>query len=127
MLRTVVALIAGFAIMAFTILIATVVIALAMGVQRGTLPTSFLVAMVVVSALASALGGYSTASLARDRPTVHAAILATMIFVQHVYAIIFPIEGQHTWYAWSLAISGPVLAVIGGKIRELTSRRGATT
>lgn len=125
MLRTVVALIAGFAIMAFTILIATIGIALAMNVQRGVLPTSFLVVMVVVSALASGLGGYSTASLARDRPTVHAAILATMIFVQHVYAILFPVEGQETWYIWSLAIGGPLLALAGGKLRELTARQGA--
>jgi ABC-type transport system involved in multi-copper enzyme maturation permease subunit len=121
-LRTIVALIAGFAIMAFTILIATVVIALAMGVQRGTLPTSFLVTMVIVSALASALGGYSSASLAQDRPTLHAAILATMIFVQHVYTILFPIEGQEPWYTWSLAISGPVFALLGGVIRQRTAR-----
>ncbi len=126
MLRTIVALIAGFAIMAFSILIATVAIALAMGVQRGTLPTSFLVAMVVVSALASALGGYATASLAQNRPTLHAGILATMIFVQHVYTIIFPIEGQERWYVWALAITGPVLAIVGGKLRELTARKGAT-
>ncbi len=127
MLRTIVALIAGFAIMAFTILIATIGIALAMDVQRGTLPTPFLVVMVVVSALASGLGGYSTASLAQDRPMIHAAILATMIFVQHIYTILFPIEGQELWYAWSLAISGPVLALAGGRIRELTARRGART
>lgn len=122
MLRTIVALIAGFAIMAFTILIATVVIALAMGVQRGELPTPFLIVMVVVSALASGLGGYSTASLAQDRPTVHAAILATMIFVQHVYTILFPIEGQESWYVWALAISGPALALAGGQLRERTAR-----
>ncbi len=126
MLRTIVALIAGFAIMAFSILIATVAIALAMDVQRGTLPTPFLVVMVVVSALASGLGGYSTASLAQNRPTLHAAILATMIFVQHVYTIIFPIEGQERWYVWALAITGPVLALAGGKLRELTARKGAT-
>ncbi|MDQ8165838.1 MAG: hypothetical protein P3A28_08810 [Gemmatimonadota bacterium] len=127
MLRTIVALIAGFAIMAFSVLIATIAIALAMGIQRGTLPTSFLIVMVVVSALASGLGGYATASLAQNRPMVHAGILATMIFVQHVYTIIFPVEGQETWHVWSLAITGPVLAIAGGKVRELTARKGAAT
>lgn len=121
-LKTIVALIAGFAIMTFTILVATIVVALAMGVQRGTLPTPFLAVMVCVTALASGFGGYASASLAPSRPTVHAAILATMVFVQHVYTILFPLEGQQAWYLWALAISGPIFAVAGGRIREVTAR-----
>lgn len=126
-LRSIVALIAGFAIMAFTILIATVAVALAMGVKAGTLPTDFLVVMVVLSALAAGFGGYATASLAQNRPIAHAAILATMIFVQHVYTIIFPIEGQEPWYFWSLAITSPLLAIAGGVARERQTRGRAKT
>ena len=123
MLRSVIALIAGFAIMTFTILIATIIAALMLDISPGAPTTQFLALNVFYSAAAAAFGGYATASLAPERPSAHVLILAVMVLIMGVSSLLAPQPGQERWNLVAVLVLGPVCAFIGGRIRGMQLRR----
>lgn len=126
MLRSVIALIAGFAIMTFTILVITLVVAEAMDLERGAPTRSYLIINVVYSAAAAIFGGYSTAALAPARHFEHACVLAAMVGIATVSSIITPAPGQPTWYLVALLVTGPACAALGGFVRDRQVARRAS-
>jgi hypothetical protein len=124
-LRSIVALIGGFALMAFALLIATIAVALAMGVTADSVTTSYFQVLVACAALAAAFGGYATASLAPARHAAHAAILATMVLIAQASTALNPPANQPRWYLMTLVVVAPLGALAGGLLRQRQRRRRA--
>ena len=118
MLRSIIALIGGFALMAFTLLIATICAALAMGVTAATVTTAYFQVLVGCAILAAAFGGYSTAALAPDRHVGHSTILAVMVLIAQASTALNPPPNQPRWYLLTLLVAAPLAAFAGGRIRE---------
>jgi len=125
-LRSVIALIGGFAIMTFSVMVLTILAAWAFGVMRGEPTPPYLAASIVLSAFSAAAGGYSTAALAPVRALAHAAGLGVMVLALGVYAALHPQPGQPLWYLVVLAVIGPVFALAGGALATRRKRAGAT-
>ncbi len=123
MLKTVIALIAGFAIMTFTIVVAAVVTAMLMEPNRFAPTPAFLAIGVAYSSLAAAFGGYATAALAPDRPSAHTAVLAVMVMVYSASNYLTPRAGQEPFHLALLIVLGPAFALAGGKLRVLQQSR----
>jgi hypothetical protein len=124
MLKSIVSLIAGFAIMTFASVLGTLLAAMAFGVQ-GDPPYSaaFNYAMIGVTVVAAGLGGYATASLAPGRKAGHAVVLALMILIMQSYNVISPQEGYpRAHFIWLLVLC-PLAAIAGGQLREIQLRR----
>jgi|SRR5581483_2399567 len=117
MLRSVIALVAGFAIMTFGQLIATIVLALALRVQPGTPSPAFLPGSLACGGLAAACGGYATAALAPRRHGMHVLILMAMILTMGVSNLFNPPAGQPIWYRAAALAAQPLLAGAGGLAR----------
>lgn len=126
MFRTILSLVAGFAIMTFSFLLATLLSAAAFGVSgEPPYPSNFNTVVLTATVLAAGLGGYSTAALAPDRRTGHAMVLALMILVMQSYNVMNPQPGyERAHFIWLLALC-PVAAIAGGYIREAQVRRRA--
>jgi hypothetical protein len=125
-IRSIIALIGGFAIMTFSVMVLTILAAWVFGVMRGEPTPPYLAASIVLSAISAAAGGYSTAALAPGRALAHAAGLAVMVLVLGVYSALNPQPGQPLWYLAALAAIGPVFALAGGALAT-RRRRGVGT
>lgn len=123
MLKSVVALIAGFAIMTFTILIATIVAVSAFPAAAGARTMEFLAVSIFSAVASAAFGGYATASLAPDRTSAHVLILAVMVLISAASGLIAPQPGQETWYLIALLVVEPIGVVGGGRIRTAMRSR----
>lgn len=117
MLKSVIALVAGFAIMTFGQLVATVVLALALGVQPGTPSPAFLPGSLALGALAAAFGGFATAALAPRRHGAHVLVLMAMILVMGLSNLLTPPPGQPNWYLVAALAAQPAFAGVGGLLR----------
>jgi hypothetical protein len=128
-LRSIMALIGGFAIMAFLTIVLMVVAAWSLHLSVGARTESWFVANVVVSGLAALAGGYSAAALAPNRPRTHAIALAIMILAMSLSQFIQPpqsplpltqlsLPAQPRWYAGALTLISPLAAVLGGMLRR---------
>ena len=124
-LRSIIALVGGFAIMAFLVFVLVAVVAWIFPVKIGAPTTLYLVANLVLSALAALAGGYATASLAPGRPRMHAAVLALMVLAMSLSQLASPPPGQPNWYPGALSVIGPLFAQLGGFLRR--PRNTATT
>jgi hypothetical protein len=122
MLRTVIALIAGFAILAFGQLVATIVLAFALGVQPGVSNPAFYPGSLACGALAAAVGGYATAALAPRRHGAHVLVLMAMILMMALSNVITPPAGQPGWYLAAALVAQPAFAGVGGLVRAATTR-----
>lgn len=125
MLRSIIALIGGFALMAFTLLIATICVALAMGVTADSVTTSYFQVLVACATLAAVFGGYATASLAPERHSAHVAILATMVLIAQASTALNPPANQPRWYLMTLVVVAPLGTLAGGWLRDWQRRRRA--
>lgn len=123
MLKSVIALIAGFAIMTFTILVATIVAASVLPFTQGAPTTQFLALNVFYSAAAAAFGGYATASLAPERPSAHVLILAVMVLIMGASSFLAPQPGQERWNLAAVLVLSPICVFLGGRVREAQRRR----
>ena len=123
MLKSVIALIAGFAIMTFTILIATIVAVSALTITPSAPTTQFLALNVFYSAAAATFGGYATASLAPERPSAHVLILAMMVLIMGVSGFLAPQPGQQRWNLVAVLVLSPIGVFLGGRLREAQRRR----
>ena len=119
MLRSVIALIAGFAIMTFLILVVTIVVAMMTDVDSTSPTVRFLEIKFAYSAVAALFGGYATAALAPGRPMVHAAVLAMMVLLLGASNVASPPSGHSAPYLVALMVACPVAAISGGWLRTL--------
>ena len=123
MLRMVIALIAGFAIMTFIVLLATIAEAMATGAVAVNPTGAHLVVNVGYTAAAALVGGYATASLAPARPAAHAAVLAAMAFIVAASSLLYPQPDQERIYLALLMAASPLGVLAGGWLRGAQVRR----
>lgn len=120
MLRTIGAVVAGYAVMAAGVLLATIIATrLMLGgsmLDPSIRPTpSYLAVNVVYSCAFALLGGYVASSIAAHRRLMHAAILAALILLFSFKALVSgPAVGQPAWYSYAIAIGGIACVLVGG-------------
>ncbi|MBI3569353.1 MAG: hypothetical protein HY084_14230 [Gemmatimonadetes bacterium] len=111
--RSVVALVGGFAIYTFLLMLLVLVLTVAVTAMPSTSIALNLIGTLLTTMLAAAAGGYAAAALAPDRRYGHAVVLAAMIVLSSVNAIRHPPAGPPPWFPYVLAAIG-VLGAIGG-------------
>ncbi|MCC7195890.1 MAG: hypothetical protein IT356_10070 [Gemmatimonadaceae bacterium] len=126
MIKSVIALLGGFAIMTFSLLIATVIAGVVLGLQPGVLSTQFLATVLTCGVLAAGFGGYSTAALAPNRHFAHVLILAAMVLLMAVSSLLKPQPGQPLWYLATALALQPLSVIAGGGTRVLRKARART-
>jgi hypothetical protein len=125
MIRSIIALVGGFAIMVFLVFLLTIAVAAALGATDGTLGTPYIVASLVLSAAAALTGGYATASLAPERPFAHTIGLVVMVVAMTLSSLGHALPGQPAWYPAAIAVIEPLFVLAGGSLR-LRQRRART-
>jgi hypothetical protein len=131
--RSVLAVLAGLAVMVVGVMaadaIATAIFfpnALSGGEMPPT-PPAFLAANLTYGALFAVFGGFVAALVARRAPLAHAAALAAVALVGTVVSTVLmnvyaPKEAacQPPWYPYVLAVLGPACVLLGGWLRSLS-------
>jgi len=132
MLRSIGAVLAGFVVMAVTIMVGTIALTAALipgGIatmrppQSGTVaPSGYLAANLALSFLAAVLGGYLTVRLAASAPVIHALALGTLLMIMGMVTVAQAGDagssaGQPSWYPWVITTLGVVGVMAGGMLR----------
>ena len=118
MVRSIIALVGGYAIMVLVLVVLVAIAAWTFPVSRGAPSQPFLLASLVSSGLAAIAGGYSTATLAPVRPRAHAFGLGVMILATSISTVSHSTPGQPAWYAGAVVVIGPLFAILGGMLRQ---------
>jgi hypothetical protein len=126
MLRSVLAILAGYVVMAVIVMAGTAAAAAAFGLPLAPnagapVPTpgaGYLAANLLVSALGAVAGGWVAAHVARRRPLTHAAVLAALLVAAGLATLGRPQPGQPAWYPPVLLVLGPAGALLGGLLRS---------
>ena len=118
-LRSIVALVGGFAITAFGYFVLIIIAAMVLDSQAA----SFRTVSAVLFATASAIGGYATASLALYRPFAHTALLAGCLLGMAI-SYIFKTPVDLPWNPTLVAATAPLCALAAGwfRSRQLSHR-----
>jgi hypothetical protein len=117
MIRSVIAVVGGFAIMAFVMLVLTIVAAVALGAEAGKEPHAYFVAVVGAAMIGAAVGGYATASLAPGRHAAHVtALVVTVVCMQASAAFDAP-ANQPKWVNLAQIVLAPLAAWAAGRVR----------
>ncbi|HVT40837.1 MAG TPA: hypothetical protein VHE78_17490 [Gemmatimonadaceae bacterium] len=118
-LRSIIALVGGFAILAFVWVVLVAVVAMVIGARAADqFSPTMIDAKIALFAFAALAGGYATASLAPGRPRLHVIVLAAMVLAMTVSMIASPQPGAPRWFPVALAVMGPICAVLGGAFRR---------
>jgi hypothetical protein len=131
-LRSVVAILAGFWFMASAVYAGSVVAARVLipadisgGRTPGTAPSVYLAAVLAVIALGSLMGGWLAARTAPRAPFAHACVLAAISAAMSVDLLIrAPDLHQLRWYAVAKAVIGALAILLGGKLRAAAAAAG---
>ena len=138
MLRSILAVIAGFLVTAIIVMATSALAAMAFGLPAMSTsdattgaPTvapsaGYLTTNLVCSALAAIVGGWTAGTIGRRHPMGHAGGLAVLLAIGGAVGVAWPQPGQPTWYPASLLVIGPVGALIGGFLRQLRDARMQT-
>jgi len=126
MVRSVLAVIAGFLVTTMIVMIATVITAqLMFGEMTEDMlatftPTpTYLVINILYGVLAAMIGGYYTAWVARRLPVRHGMALALLILIMGVVTIFVEQQGnQPVWYSYVMPVLGAMGAVMGSRLRR---------
>lgn len=130
MLRTIAAVLAGFATAAALVMISTaILVALMLGDWSGPPTPAYMVANLVASALAALLGGWLAAFLGRRQPLHHGFYLAVVILLLSLLGGDGSASDlQPTWYVRTLMVVAPLSALLGGWLRaRQVARAGVGT
>jgi hypothetical protein len=126
MVRSIAAVVAGFATMAVSVVVGTWIAAIALlgpdTTGAGSQPSAaYLAANLLESALAAVAGGYVAARLGKSSPRKHAAALAAVVLALSVLTMAAegPAPGQPGWYRLALLVIGVGGALIGGWLRPV--------
>ena len=113
-LRSVLAVVAGFAAAFVIVVIVTLAAAAALGLTEGSVTPLYLMLNLLGSALAAIAGGYVAARLAPSAPMQHGIALAIVMLLLSLSAVFSePQPGQPGWYPVTIAIVGLVLTPVG--------------
>jgi hypothetical protein len=126
-LRSVVAIVAGFWFMAAAVQAGTLVAGRIW--TPATVPAVYLAALVSVSALGSLMGGWLAARIAPLAPFAHACVLAAISGAMSVNLLIKATDLPHLRrYAIANAVIGALAILLGGKLRAAAAAgsRGVT-
>lgn len=131
MLRSILAVVAGYATLfvlatAATVALAFIVPELAAETPEASPPAWYIAFNLAYSALFAVVAGYVTATLARREELRHAAALAALILLLGV-PYIFIMRGgiQPLWYLVALPLFGAAGAVAGGALKARLDVRAA--
>lgn len=114
MLKSILAIIVGFAAAAVVVVAATFGAATLLQVEWGQPTAPYLALNLIGSAGGAGLGGYLAARLAPKAPRVHALVLAGVMLALSLPAVFSPSNvGQPEWYSRAIAVIGPLCVVLG--------------
>lgn len=116
--RSIIALVGGYAIMVLVLVVLVAIAAWTLHVSSGAPSQPFLLARLVSSGVAAIAGGYSTATLAPVRPRAHAVGLGVMILATSMSTVSHSTQGQPAWNAVAVVVIGPLFAILGGLLRQ---------
>lgn len=132
MIRSILAVVAGFVVVVAGVMVASWGVAWVLGVEEGAPSTAYLVLNVTGSALSAVAGGFTAAVIAGRRGFIHALALALILVVLGVVEGGADYLGRPSWYPVAIGILGPLGALLGGLIararvvhRERRERREA--
>ena len=127
-MRSVLAVVAGFLVMAVIVMIGTAVAARVIlrqplsTIRTGSsepLPLEYLAANLSASAIAALCGGFLTAAIAGRSPLAHGLALAVVIVLMSILSMKQAGASQPRWYQLTLATAMPALALTGAFIRAM--------
>ena len=115
MIASVLAVLAGFALMVVVVMLTTPMLAKVFlrGTMPGALTTSYLVSNLSMAALAALGGGYLTSRLAPHAPMAHGAALAALMLLMSLASMRQSLGSEPRWYAVTLATLMPALTLGG--------------
>lgn len=121
MLRSILAVVAGYIVIAAVTMLTTVIAALAAGVplemprpDSPPPPAAYLAGNIAGSALAAVLGGVAAARVALRHRRGHAFTLAALVFILGVAYALTSAGPAPTWYFWLLPVLGASGVATGG-------------
>ena len=113
MLRSIVAVLVGYAAMAIATIVGILLLSVAFGLpldpeaSKTSPPTAYVLANLVVSFGCAFLGGWTATRMATRSPQTHALVLAALVFVLGIlYAIAGRGGPQPLWYLAALPVVG---------------------
>jgi hypothetical protein len=118
--RSVVAVLAGFVVF---LAIVRMMTGFAATLEAGGTVMNFLLVSVSWTVAGAALAGYITARLAASHEFPHAAALGLLMVVMSLVSMRQQGIAQPGWYQTTIAGCGPISAMIGAAIRQLTKPR----
>lgn len=122
MIRSILAVLVGFLVMAVSIAVVTALVVWAMFGEVTEVPTptsTYLVLNLSYSFLLAALGGFVTASIAPRSRGKHVMVLAGLfLFMAGLSAIQGPQPGQPAWYPIVILAIGLAGVLSGGWVRQ---------
>ena len=115
-LRSVLAVIAGFVMMSIVVIVLTLIAVNAMGLKSGQPTPGYLVFNVAYSFFAAGAGGFVTALIARVKPVEHAGVLAGIMLVMGVVSYMHYRGTQPGWYQGMMVVVPPLCAIGGALV-----------
>ena len=115
-LRSVLAVIAGFVTMSFVVIVLTVIAVNAMGLKSGQPTPGYLVINVAYSFFAAGAAGFVTALIAGVKPLEHAYVLAGIMLVMGAVSYLHYTGTQPGWYKAMMVVAPPLCAVAGAMV-----------
>lgn len=121
-LRSVLAVVAGFVTMSFVVIVLTVIAVNAMGLKSGHPTPGYMVINVVYSFFAAGAAGFVTALIAKVNPLEHAYVLAGIMLVMGVVSYVHYTGTQPGWYKVMMVVVPPLCAIAGAAICARSAR-----
>ncbi len=124
MLRSILAIVAGYVVMSVITIAAVFALVSAAGLSFTAqpppqLPLGYLIANLASGFIAAAVGGLIAATVANRARRRHALLLALLILSAGVaYALSSADTTQPAWYRWTLPLIGALGAAAGGWLRH---------
>lgn len=121
LVRSVVAVVAGFVVMAGIVMLLTPVVARYYHAEdfRTTMNPGFMMANLAYTAVAAIIGGFVTAWVAGYREIRHASALGLLMIAMSFVSMRTQGEHQPGWYEVVIGGCGPIAAMLGAALRML--------
>jgi hypothetical protein len=116
--RSIVALVGGFAIYTFVLMLLMIVTTVVLSAMPGTPIAIHLLGTLTVTLLAAGTGGYAAAALAPSRQYGHAVVLSVMVLLASTNGMLHPLPGPPPWFPFVVAAIGVLGALGGGLLRR---------
>jgi uncharacterized BrkB/YihY/UPF0761 family membrane protein len=118
MVKSIVAVVAGYAVMAVLVIITTMLAAAFLLNDSSEVTSSYLVVNLILSLISAVVGGWVTAKLAPNNKKRHVQMLAGLIVVLGLLSLTQTVAGQPAWYPWVIMLIGAAGALYGGSYYE---------